>query len=227
MALLDHPKNVDDLSGEKGFQWKFHCDICGSGYDSTFIPSKSQASARRFGFLSSGLSSIGSMAGGLAGSSGASSGLYGAGQAAGAASQFKGMSADWHREHDNAFQQAVNEAKVHFKKCPKCKSFVCADDWNDEAGLCTTDAPSLTTEMQAAKAQARVAQMQEQVKQQTQFDGDTTDRVTLCPTCGKPSGSGKFCQNCGAPLGYKECAACHHQNPPTVNFCGECGAKLG
>ncbi len=226
MALLDHPKNVDDLSGDHGFQWKFHCDLCGSGYDTTFIPSKSQASARRLGFLSSGLSSIGSMASGLTG--GAASGLYGAGQAAGAASQFKGMSADWHREHDNAFLQAVNEAKVHFKKCPKCKNYVCADDWNDEAGLCTTDAPSLVAEMQAAKAQARVEQMQEAVKKQTLFDGDTTtDRSTLCSTCGKPSGAAKFCQNCGAPLGFKVCAKCQHQNPPTVNFCGECGTKLG
>ncbi len=225
MALLDHPKNVDDLSGDKGFQWTFHCDLCGSGYDTTFIPSKSQASSRRLGFLSSGLSSLGSMTSSLTG--GASSGLYGAGQAAGAASQFKGMSAEWHREHDNAFQQAVNEAKTHFTKCPKCRSYVCADEWNDEAGLCTKDAPSLTSEMQAAKAQTRVEQMQQAVKQQPLFDGNTADRATLCPTCGKPSGSGKFCQNCGGALGFKQCAKCQHQNPPTVSFCGECGNRLG
>jgi hypothetical protein len=222
MPLLDHPKNVDDLSADKGFQWKFHCDICGSGYDTTFIPSKSQASVRRLGFLSSGLSAIGSATSSFT----TGSGLYGAGQAASAAGQFKGMSAQWHVEHDKAFQQAVNEAQGHFKKCPKCKSYVCADDWNDEAGLCTTDAPSLAAETQATKAQVRVAQMQEHVKSQTLYDGDTSDRATLCPTCGKPSGSGKFCQNCGATLGYKECAKCHHQNPPTVSFCGECGTKL-
>ena len=216
---MDYPRNVDDLSGDKGFQWRFHCDLCGSGYDTAFIASKSQASSRRLGFLSGGLSALGSVTG--------SSGLSGASSAASSASQFKGMSADWHREHDNAFQQAVNETKTHFQKCPKCKSYVCADDWNNEAGLCTKDAPSLTAEMQAAKAQARVEQMQDQVKKQTQFDGDTTDRATLCPTCGKPSGTGKFCNNCGAPLGFRDCPKCHHQNPPTVNFCGECGTKLG
>ncbi len=224
-ALLDHPKNVDDLSDDKGFQWKFHCDICGSGYDSGFIASKSAASSRRFGFLSSGLSALGSAASSAGGS--LSSGLGGASQAAGGASQFRGMSADWHKEHDNAFAQAVNEAKIHFKICPKCKLYVCPDDWNNEAGLCTTDSPSLAAEMQAAKAQARIEQMQTAVKAQSQYDGDSTDRATICPACGKPSGAGKFCNNCGAPLGFRVCPKCQHQNPSTVSFCGECGAKLG
>ncbi|HXW67059.1 MAG TPA: zinc ribbon domain-containing protein [Thermoplasmata archaeon] len=221
MALLEYPRNVDDLSGDKGFQWRFHCDLCGSGYDSTFIPSKSQASSRRLGFLSGGLSAIS----GMAGSGG--SGLSSASSMAGTASQFRGMSADWHKEHDNAFQQAVNEAKPHFQKCPRCNQLVCSADWNNEAGLCTHDAPSLAAETQAAKAQVRVEQMQAQVRSQSQFDGDTSDRSTICPKCGKPSGAGKFCNNCGAPLGFRECPSCHHQNPPTVNFCGDCGAKLG
>ena len=117
MALLEYPANVDDLSGDKGFQWKFHCDLCGSGFDSKFIPSKSANKARRLGFLGSGLSAIGSVASGSSGSGG----IYGASQGANAASQFQGMSAQWHTEHDNAFQQAVNEAKVHFQRCPRCK----------------------------------------------------------------------------------------------------------
>ena len=156
-----------------------------------------------------------------------SSGFWGASQGANAAAQFRGMSAAWHTEHDNAFQQAVNEAKVHFKRCPRCKKYVCPDDWNDEAGLCTTDAPSLAAETQATKAQVRVEQMQSAVKSQQLYDGDSSDRSTICPTCGKPSGTGKFCQNCGQPLGYRVCPKCQHQNPPTVNFCGECGTKLG
>lgn len=223
MALLDAPANVDDLSGDKGFQWKFHCDLCGSGYDTKFIPSKSANTTRRLGFLSSGLSAVGT----AVSSSVGGSGIYGASQGVGAASQFKGMSAQWHTEHDNAFQQAVNEAKVHFKRCPRCKKYVCPDDWNEEAGLCTTDAPSLTAETQATKAQVRVEQMQEAVKAQKLYDGDSSDRSTVCPACGKPAGATKFCQNCGAPLGFRVCPKCQHQNPPTVNFCGECGTKLG
>jgi len=218
MALLDHPKNVQDLSAEKGFQWNFHCDVCGSGFTTSFIPSKSQNKARALGFLGRGLAIAGSVTG--------QSGLYGAGQAADSYGQFKHMSADWHKEHDGAFEQAVNEAKGHFKKCPKCKRYVCEEDWNSEAGLCTTDAPSLTTELQATKAQTRVDQMREHVKTQTLYDGDTTDRSTVCATCGKPAGSGKFCQNCGASLGFKTCPKCNHQNAVAAGFCNECGTKL-
>lgn len=216
--LLEHPRNVQDLSGEKGFQWKFDCDIGGEGFTTSFIPSRSGATARKLGFLGRGLEAAGSIAG--------TSSLYGIGHAADSAGQFQSMSAAWHKEHDAAFQQAVNEAKVHFRKCPRCKLYVCEEDWNDEAGLCTNDAPSLVTETQAAKAQVRVEQMREHVQSQTLYDGDMTDRATVCPTCGKPSGSGKFCQNCGASLAFKECSNCHHKNPTNVNFCGECGSKL-
>ena len=206
MALLDHPKNVQDSSGEKGFQWTFNCDICASGFSTTFIPSASAAKSRRLGLLGRGASMLGSVTG--------QSVLWRAGDAAHAAEQYSHMSAEWHKEHDGAFMQAVNETKTHFKKCPRCKLYVCEEDWNDEAGLCTRDAPSLITEMQA------------HVKAQTLFTGETEERATLCPTCGKPSGSGKFCQNCGTPLGYRECPNCHHQNPQNVSFCGECGTKL-
>jgi len=152
--------------------------------------------------------------------------LDGAGGMASEAGRFQNMSADWHKEHDAAFLQAVNEAKTHFQKCPKCKRYVCAEDWNSEAGLCTADAPSLTTELQAAKAQTRVDQMREHVKTQTLYDGDTSDRMTLCPTCGKPAGAGKFCQNCGGSLSFKTCTKCNHQNAMTAGFCAECGTKL-
>lgn len=218
MALIDHPKNVEDLSGEKGFQWTFHCDICGSGFDNTFIPSKSAATTRRLSFLGRGLEVAGSVTGQGA--------LWGAGQAADAAGQFRNMSAAWHKEHDGAFLQAVNEAKVHFHKCPMCKLYVCAEDWNDEAGLCTNDAPSLVSEMAAAKAQTRVEQMREHVRSQTLYDGDMTERMTLCTNCGKPAGAGKFCNNCGAPLGFRVCPNCSQQNPVNVSFCGECGTRL-
>lgn len=218
MALLDHPKNVQDLSGEKGFHWRFDCDICGSGFTTSFTPSKSASQARKLDLFGRGASVLGSMTGKTA--------LYGAGQAAHAGSQFQSMSAAWHKEHDGAFQQAVNEARVYFKKCPRCKLYVCEEDWNDEAGLCTRDAPSLAAEMQATKAQVRVEQMQTHVRSQTLFTGETEDQATLCPTCGKPSGVGKFCLNCGASLAFRECPNCHHKNPQNVSFCGECGTKL-
>src|SRR2546428_13692743 len=105
MALLDHPKDVEDLSGEKGFQWKFHSDICSNGFDTTFVSSRSAASTRRLGFLGRGLEIAGGMA--------ASSALWGAGQAADAAGRFRNMFAEWHNEHDNGVTHGVNEAKGH------------------------------------------------------------------------------------------------------------------
>jgi len=218
MALLDHPKNVQDMSAEKGFQWTFACDLCGNGFTTTFIPSASAAKSRKMGFLGRGAQVLGSVTG--------QNVLWGAGDAANTAADFSQMSPAWHQEHDTAFTQAVNEAKVHFKKCPRCKRYVDEDDWNDEAGLCIEDAPSLEIELQAARAQARIEQMQEQVKSEKLYTPETEERATLCPTCGEPSGSGKFCQNCGAALGDRVCPNCSHPNPPSVKFCGECGTKL-
>ena len=89
--LLEHPQNVDDVSGGRGFQWRFHCDLCNSGYDTSFISSKSGACSRRLHFLTGALSTLGGMTGELTGN--ASGGLYGSSQAVGPASQFRGMSA--------------------------------------------------------------------------------------------------------------------------------------
>jgi len=50
--------------------------------------------------------------------------------------------------------------------------------------------------------------------------------VTLCPVCGKPAGNGKFCINCGTPLGMVKCPKCGAENPPGTSFCGNCGTKL-
>ena len=218
MVLLDYPKNVQDRSTEKGFQWTFACEVCGNGFTTTFAPSASAAKARKMGFLGRGAQVLGSVTG--------QSALWGAGDAATTVSDYSQMSPDWHKEHDAAFTQAVNESKGHFKKCPKCKRFVDEDDWNGEAGLCTEDAPDLATEMQAAMAQARIEQMQEHVRAQKLYTGEAVEPAARCSTCGEPPGSGKFCQNCGAPLGPRECPNCHHPNAPTVKFCGECGTKL-
>lgn len=50
-----------------------------------------------------------------------------------------------------------------------------------------------------------------------------------CPRCGKQS-SGKFCSECGAPLGSKKadfCGDCGGKLAPNAAFCGECGKPVG
>ena len=98
---MEHPQNVDDVSGGRGFQWRFHGDLCNSGYDASFISSKSGACSRRLGFLTGALSIVGGMTVELTGN--ASGGLYGSSQAVGSASQLRGVSAVWHKEHDGGF----------------------------------------------------------------------------------------------------------------------------
>jgi len=80
-------------------------------------------------------------------------------------------------------------------------------------------------------AAARAAKMKADIEQKAQntqvFTGEIDQRQTLCPKCGKPAGSGKFCNNCGQPLGMLVCQKCGAQNPAGTRFCGECGNKLG
>jgi hypothetical protein len=40
MATIPFSSNYQDLSSNRGFQFKFHCDKCGNGYMSTFKTSK-------------------------------------------------------------------------------------------------------------------------------------------------------------------------------------------
>jgi len=44
-----------------------------------------------------------------------------------------------------------------------------------------------------------------------------------CPTCGA-NATGKFCHNCGTPLGKRACAACGAALTGTARFCHACGA---
>jgi predicted amidophosphoribosyltransferase len=58
------------------------------------------------------------------------------------------------------------------------------------------------------------------------FTGQIESKQTLCPRCGKPSGQGKFCNNCGATLNMIKCPKCGAINQVGTKFCGECGTKM-
>jgi hypothetical protein len=137
------------------------------------------------------------------------------------------MSPEWHKEHEAAFELAQNEAKQHFHRCPRCKKWVCENDWNEQEGLCVDDAPRVSVEVAAAKAQKAVQDIQEKAAGTQVFTGEIESKQTLCPQCGKPAGEGKFCNNCGTPLNLVKCPKCGAQSPVGTRFCGECGTKLG
>jgi len=63
-------------------------------------------------------------------------------------------------------------------------------------------------------------------KTATVWEGKIEAKTTMCPDCGKPAGSGKFCNNCGASMDLKECAKCGAKNAQAVKFCNNCGENL-
>jgi len=143
------------------------------------------------------------------------------------AEKFRGMTPEWHKEHEAAFETAQNEAKGHFQRCPKCRKYVCELDWNDQEGLCVQDAPRETVEVAAAKAGKMVRDIQNKAENTQVFTGNIESKQTICPQCGKPTGEGKFCNSCGASLSLLKCPKCGTQSPAGTNFCGGCGSRIG
>lgn len=220
MALQPFTKNFSDNSTDAGFQFTFFCDLCRDGYKTKFIESKTY---KKKGFLKM-LGSAASLVGEMTGHSGLGYNLERGADAASA--KFTGMSPEWHKEHEAAFELAQNEAKEHFHRCPKCRKYVCESDWNEQEGLCTEDAPRTNVEVAAAKSKKMVKDIEATAEGTAVFTGKIETKQTACPQCGKPAGEGKFCNNCGASLGLAKCPKCGTGNQAGTKFCGECGEKL-
>ena len=209
MNLIQFTRNHADHSTDKGFQFEFFCDRCGTGVMTEFKPSVT-------GMAGSVLRAAGNLFGGILGS--ASSSAYEIERAV------QGPA------HDQAFREAVEEARPNFHQCPKCSKWACANCWNNARGLCFDCAPDVQTELAAAQAQSTADQIRQKVAQQ-----DLTHEVdlageasALCPACGARTSGSKFCPECGKPLHAKtECGRCGAKTDTTAKFCPECGNKLG
>jgi uncharacterized C2H2 Zn-finger protein len=212
--------NFEDNSTEAGFQFTFFCDICHEGVKTKF----GESSTFKKGKFFSGLGKAFSFGASLLGNSNLG---YQAERGTNILSErFHGMSPEWQKEHDKAFELAQNEAKDRFIRCPRCKRWVCENDWNEQEGLCVEDAPRMNVEVAAAKAEKMVEDIRDKASKTKVFDGEIETKQTICPQCGKPAGEGKFCNNCGASLSLVECSRCGAKNNATSRFCGECGNKL-
>jgi membrane protease subunit (stomatin/prohibitin family) len=221
MSLQPFTSNFQDNSTNAGFQFTFYCDLCREGYKTGFIESKTYKKGKFFKGLGSFVDAATQATGKFSGAG------YGLQRGTDAISErFEGMSPDWHKEHEKAFEVAQNEAKGHFQRCPRCKKYVCENDWNEQEGLCIEEAPRESTEIAASRAEKMVADIRAKASQTEVFTGEVESRQTLCPLCGKPAGTGKFCNNCGAPLGLMKCSKCGAKSPAGTRFCGECGAKF-
>ncbi|MFP4344637.1 MAG: zinc ribbon domain-containing protein [Anaerolineales bacterium] len=211
---IEFTTNYGDLSTDRGFQFEFFCNRCGTGHRTRFNPWVT-------GTASSVLDAASSMFGGVFN------------RAADLGERVR--SAAWERAHDEAFAKAAEEMRPAFVQCPRCSSWVCRKGcWNTKRGLCKGCAPDLGVEMSAAQASRSVqevwshAAMAEEDKHLTEADWRETIRAS-CPECESPlATNAKFCPECGAKLQVaKHCSECGTSLQPGTKFCAECGTKVG
>ncbi|MDD2655578.1 MAG: zinc ribbon domain-containing protein [Candidatus ainarchaeum sp.] len=220
MTMQAFTKNFADNSTEAGFQFTFYCDNCRDGYKTKFVASSSYGKGRLLKDIGRLIGAGASLAGKYNIGSGVERGTEVIGE------RFTGMSPEWHKEHEKAFEAAQNEGRAHFQRCPKCTDWVCENCWNEEEGMCTKCAPREAIEVAAARAGKRTKDIQDKAAVTQVFTGEIEAKQVLCPACGKPAGKGKFCSNCGADLKIAKCKKCGAKNLAGTKFCSECGKKL-
>lgn len=200
--------NYDDLSTDRGYQFKFRCEKCGNGYMSTFKMST-------LGVASSAMRAAGNIFGGIFGS--AASSTYEIQRAVGGPA------------HDAALKEAADEISKQFKQCTRCGKWVCEPIcWNKKLQLCETCAPDLDEEAAAAQAEAARSQVQEKARSIDWVGQRDLGAVVavVCPSCGAKTRGGKFCPECGAAIATKKrCAKCGTEAEGSPKFCPECGQK--
>lgn len=209
MALIQFTDNYDDLSTDQGFQFKFYCERCGSGYMSEF---EGFSAGKATGFLRA----IGGIFGGTADRI--------------ADSAYEIQRAVGGPAHDRALKAAVEEVRPHFNQCSRCGEWVCEVCWNQSVALCEMCAPDTTEEIAAMQQQARLEQLRERIDE-TDYSSEINVKdtaVVMCPHCGAKAAGGKFCNECGKPLqSAGECPKCGSENPAGARFCSECGETIG
>ncbi len=220
--LKSFTRNYEDNSTEAGFQFTFYCDICSDGYKSSFIESQTYKKGKGLRGLAEGAALLTRLMGGRIEDIGHS--VQRGGDIL--SERFEGMSPEWQKEHEKAFERAQNEAQQHFHRCHSCNKYVCDACFNEDEGLCTECAPRQEVYVARARAEAMRRNIDEASQTATVWQGELGSRTTVCPSCGKPAGKGKFCNNCGASMELKKCSKCGTQNAQNVNFCNNCGNSL-
>jgi hypothetical protein len=233
MTAIAFVQNYQDLSTDRGYQFKFNCDHCGNGYMTSF-------QASMVGTAGSVLRAAGDLFGGMFASAGAS---------AFEVQRMVGGSA-----HDDALAAAVNECKQQFHQCTRCGKWVCPEVcWNGAASMCKGCAPRFEEERAAGQAAAKAQAVRSQLQAKA-AEVDYTAGVDMrgviavppspapgegqagqvkagahCTGCGVLLGTSKFCQECGTPRPVAAPTACRCGATLTlgIKFCGDCGQKVG
>lgn len=210
MDPIEFTDNYEDLSTDKGFQFKFACERCGNGYLSTYK-----------------VSTLGVAGGLLDAASSLLGGIFG--QAVDSA--YEVQRAVGGKAHDEALREAVKELRPRFAQCRQCGQWVCRDVcFHAGVNMCKDCAPVAEEHETSARAQ----QVREQVANDLALEEE--ERVAAkarqvkakCKKCGQPTGGAKFCPNCGTRTGDvpQFCPSCKAKAAPGAKFCGECGTAL-
>jgi len=209
MATVEFTDNYEDLSTETGYQFRFKCERCGNGYQSSFQTSKAGV--------------MGSM---LRGASHLLGGIFG--RVAAGSEDLRRMVAG--PAHDGALRAAVQEIRPLFHQCSRCGQWVCGKIcWNPGRDLCKQCAPDLGEEIASRQAAVAAEQAEERIRTEDQTEGRELSRGSKakCPKCGEAVKGGKFCENCGADLApRRKCPGCGAQAEGQAKFCPQCGGKL-
>ncbi len=219
-SLVPFTDNVDDLSTDKGFQFKFHCERCGNGYMSSFQNNM-----------------LGMAGGALQVASGLFGGLFG--QAANSAYDVQRMVGG--PAHDAAMRKAVEEVSPEFNQCPRCGQWVCRTIcWNGERHQCVQCAPKMDQEIAAIESEGTIQQLRQKaysggtdltggVQLNSAAAGQKSVAVPalICECGAKIAPGAKFCPECGKKVEYKQhCPNCGVESAPGAKFCAECGHRF-
>ncbi len=215
-------RNYEDNSTEAGFQFTFYCDVCSDGYKTSFVQSESYQKSSKLRGLGQGVWAVSNLLGGRLSNLG-----WAVERGTDVLSErFNGMSAEWQKEHEQAFIRAQNEAQQQFSRCHSCHKWVCESCFNEEEGMCVECAPRKNIAVARAKSAAMQRNLDDAATEQVVWSGKLESQQTVCPVCGKPAGGGKFCVNCGAAVSMACCPACGAKNALGARFCCECGSPM-